>query len=486
MKTIGIGLAGFGTVGAGVFDNLEQQRDLLAERTGFVFDVRKIAVRGVKKHREVFQKKYTQAAAENLFTTSWRDLLTDPEIKIIVELIGGTSDAYELIKAAIESGRMVVTGNKALLAEHGKEIFSLAAKHGLPVFYEAAVAGGIPIIQSLRDGYVGNHIESMHGILHGTTNYILSRMQAAGLDYKAALLEATKLGYAEADPTLDVNGWDAAHKAIILAALAYGFWVPPEALRVEGIERVTESDIKFARDMGYVIKLVASIHATPEGNIRLLSKLASADEVQEAHGVEKSEHIGICDASSTRATQQFPVEVEFGKNSIDIGVAPTLIPEKSVLASVSGVFNAIALKADLVGDALFYGRGAGRNPTASSVIADLVEAAKNLPSPQHATSFASHALYGNYSAANDIVSCYYLRLAVEDRPGVLATIAGLLGEAGVGISSVMQPESSDGLKTSLVFMTHEAAYGTLRVALEKISALSCVKGESVLFNVSKG
>ena len=438
MKTIGIGLAGFGTVGAGVFDNLQHQRDLLAERTGFVFDVRAIAVRDVEKYRKAAQEKHRDNAKNknnaDLFTGSWCDLLTDPEIKIIVELIGGTTDAYELIKAAIESGRIVITGNKALLAERGQEIFALAAKHGVPVFYEAAVAGGIPIIQSLRDGYVGNRIESIHGILNGTTNYILSRMQEAELDYEEVLAEAVKMGYAEADPTLDVNGWDAAHKAIILAALAYGFWVPPEALRVEGIERVTAADIKFARDMGCVIKLLATIHEAPGG-------------------------------------------------IIDVGVAPTLIPQGSVLASVSGVFNAIAVKGDLVGDALFYGRGAGRNPTASSVIADLVEASKKLTSPDRGIGFASHSLYGSHSVADDIVSCYYLRFSVEDRPGVLATIAGILGEAGVGISSVMQPESHDGVETSLVFMTHQATYGLLRAALERIGALPCVKGEPVLFNV---
>lgn len=427
MQTIGIGLAGFGTVGAGVFEDLHHQRDLLAERTRFTFDVRRIAVGNLKKERDV-------AAPPELFTASWRDLLSDPEIQIIVELIGGTTEAFELIKAAIESGRSVVTGNKALLAEHGQEIFAMASKHQVAVFYEAAVAGAIPIIQSLRDGYVGNRIESIHGILNGTSNYILSRMQEAGLDYEAALEEATQFGYAETDPTLDVNGWDTAHKTIVLAALAYGLWVAPEAIRVEGIQSVTAADIQFAQNMGYMIKLLATIHADSEGNIK-------------------------------------------------VGVAPTLIPKKSVLASISGVFNAVAVKGDLVGDALFYGRGAGRHPTASSVIADLIEAAIALESPRCSVGLASHHLYKGYCAADEIVSSYYLRLSVVDQPGVLAAIAGILGEAGVGIASVVQPQSQDGTETALVFMTHAAPYGVMHTALKKIGALSCVKKEPVLFNV---
>ncbi|MCX6958493.1 MAG: homoserine dehydrogenase [Verrucomicrobiae bacterium] len=435
IKSIGIALAGFGTVGAGVFDYLQHQSDLLAERSGFRFDVRSIVVRDLKKNRDV-------APPSSLFTTSWRDLLKDPEIKIIVELLGGTTDAFDLIKAAIESGRMVVTGNKALLAEHGQEIFALAKKHDVPIFYEAAVAGGIPIIQSLRDAFVGNRIESIHGILNGTSNYILSRMQEAGLDYKAALAEAAELGYAEADPTFDVNGGDAAHKAIILAALAYGFWVKLEAIRVDGIEAVTAADIFFARNLGYNIKLLATIRS-------------AADD------------------------------------SIEVTVAPTLISKNSVLASVNGVFNAIAVKGDLVGDALFYGRGAGRKPTASSVIGDLVEAAFALKSEKiHGNgrdkgkiNFSFHSLYGTSRAAADICSCYYLRLTVEDQPGVLGKIATLLGDAEIGIASAIQPESLEGSEASLVFMTHQASYGMISLALEKIQKLSCVKSKPVVFNV---
>jgi homoserine dehydrogenase len=427
MKKIGIGLAGFGTVGAGVFDYLLHQNELLTERSGFCFEVRSIVVRDLKKTRDV-------PAPSELFTTSWRDLLADPEIKIVVELLGGTTDAFELIKGALESGKMVVTGNKALLAEHGEEIFALAKKQGVPIFYEAAVAGGIPIIQSLRDVFVGNRIESIHGILNGTSNYILSRMQEAGLDYKAALAEATELGYAEADPSLDLNGGDAAHKAIILAALAYGFWIKPEAIRINGIEEVAALDIVFAQHLGYVIKLLATIRSAADG-------------------------------------------------SVEITVAPTLISKNSVLASVHGVFNAIALKGDLVGETLFYGRGAGRKPTTSSVIGDLVEAAFTLESSRRHVGFTSHKLYEKHLLAHDITASYYLRLAVEDRPGVLGKITTLLGKSGIGLASVLQPESINRNETSLVFMTHQASYGMIISALEKIQKLSCVKSKPVLFNV---
>jgi len=426
MKTIGIGLAGFGTVGAGVYENLELHRELITERSGYAFDVRRIIVRDLKKTRDV-------SAPSALFYSRWQDLLEDPEIKIVVELIGGTTEAFDLTMAAIRSGRIVVTGNKALLAERGAEIFALASECKVPVFFEAAVAGGIPIIQSLRDAFVGNRIESVHGILNGTSNYILTRMQEAELDYPEALAEAVALGYAEADPTLDINGWDAGHKAIILAALAYGFWVDPATVRVEGIDRVSAADIHFAKSLGYCIKLLGSIR-------------------------EK-------------------------KGKVEVGVAPTLIPLGNVLASVTGVFNAVAVRGDLVGDSLFYGRGAGRGPTSTSVIGDLVEAAHVLDAPRGTFGFAPHALYGNSRPSPEIVGSYYLRLSVDDKPGVLALIAGVLGEAGIGISSVVQPESIAGVETPLVLMIHEAAYGAMCAALAKIAALGCVKGEPVLFNV---
>jgi homoserine dehydrogenase len=328
-----------------------------------------------------------------------------------------------------------VTANKALLAEHGREIFALAKEYDVPIFYEAAVAGGIPIIQSLRDAFVGNRIESIEAILNGTSNYILSRMQEGGLDYGAALAEAQELGYAEANPALDINGGDAAHKATILAALAYGFWIEPQGRRVAGIEQVRAADAVFAKHLGYVIKLLATVRATAD-------------------------------------------------DAIEVTIAPTLIAEKSLLASVGGAFNAIAVKGDLVGEALFYGQGAGGKATASSVIGDLVEAALTLESSRRHIGFTPHSLYSKSHPPAEIRSCYYLRLSVEDRPGVLGTVARILGEEGVGIASVIQPKSTDAQETALVFMTHEAPYGTIATALEKIALLPCVKSRPVLFNVN--
>ena len=257
-KSIGIGLAGFGTVGAGVYKNLVANGDLLAQRLGARFEVRRIAVRDLAKARHV-------DAPAGLFTANADDLVADSDIRIVVELMGGIETPLAFVKKAIKAGKTVVTGNKALLAEHGQEIFHLAREYRVPVFYEAAVAGGIPIIKVVRESFIGNRFESIHGILNGTSNYILTRMTDTGMDFAPALAEAQQLGYAEADPTFDINGWDAAHKAIILASLAYGFWLDPTRIFVAGIDQLTASDIRFADDLGYRIKLLATIRAG-EGN----------------------------------------------------------------------------------------------------------------------------------------------------------------------------------------------------------------------------
>jgi homoserine dehydrogenase len=426
MKQIGIGLAGFGTVGAGVFKHLTQNRDLLTQRLGLELVVRRIAVRDPKKRRPV-------EAPAALFTARWQDLVDDPEIQIIVELTGGIEEPLKLITRAIEAGKSVVTGNKALLAERGKEIFDLATARKVPVFFEAAVAGGIPIIKAVRDSFIGNHIKSIHGIVNGTTNYILTRMSEAGLSYKDALAEAQAQGYAEADPTLDVNGWDAAHKAIILASLAYGTWICPSKVFVEGIENVTARDIGFARKLGYCIKLLAIIKASDAGHI-------------------------------------------------EVRVHPTLIPEKHVLASVNGVYNALCVHGDVVGETLFYGRGAGQDPTASAVIADLAEAAHALDSKRRDFGFMPHGLYGDCKPLDEILCQYYLRIPVDDKPGVLAQVAGVLGSLDIGISSMIQPES-DGQSAVLILMLHDATHAQVREAINRISALPPVKGTPVLLRV---
>ncbi len=419
MQQIGIGLAGLGTVGGGVFKHLTKNRILLMERLGLELVVRKIAVRDVAKARAV-------AAPAELMTTSWRDLVEDPGVRIVVELMGGTDAALELVLSAIAKGKIVVTGNKALLAEHGREIFKAAAKYQVPVFFEAAAAGGVPIIKSIREAFIGNHIQSIHGIINGTSNYILTRMTASGMGFEDALAEAQRMGFAEADPALDVNGWDAAHKAIILASLAYGFWVGTDKIYVEGIERITAEDIRFAGELGYCVKLLAII---------------KADE----------------------------------KGEIEARVHPALIPRSHVLASVNGVFNAIAVRGDVVGDTLFYGCGAGQDPTASAVISDLAEAAAALESPRRGFGFTPHALYGNCKPISSVVSEYYLRIAVVDKPGVLAQVAGILGELNIGISSVIQPEAQEGESVPLVLMIHYATNDQMQTALARIAGLSVVK-----------
>jgi len=427
MQNVGIGLAGFGTVGAGVVKNLKANRQLLAERIGVEFDVRKIAVRDLAKPRDV-------AVQADRLTTRWQDLLDDPEIQVICELMGGIDEPLALILAAIEKGKMVVTGNKALLAEHGVEIFAAAEKHRVPVFFEAAAAGGVPIIKAVREAFVGNHILSMHGIINGTSNYILTQMTERGLDFAEALAEAQAGGYAEADPTLDVNGWDAAHKAIILASLAYGFWVPADKIFVEGIENITARDIAFAREMGYRIKLLAVIKTDASG-------------------------------------------------AVEVRVHPTLIPEKHVLASVNGVFNAVAVEGDVVGQTLFYGRGAGQDPTSSAVISDLAEAAQALQSPRRDLGFTSHGLYGTCKPISEIVSKYYLRLCVLDEPGVLAQVAGVLGANRVGISQVIQPEGHEGEALPLFLMIHDATHAQMNQAMSEIGKLPCVKSATTMIRV---
>jgi homoserine dehydrogenase len=324
-----------------------------------------------------------------------------------------------------------VTGNKALLAEKGAEIFELAAEVGVPVFFEAAVAGGIPIIKSIREGFIGNHLQSIHAILNGTSNYILTRMTDAGMDFPEALQEAQAGGYAEADPTLDINGWDAAHKAIILASLAYGFWVDTTHIYVEGIERISAADIRFAESLGYRIKLVGTIRADSNAQI-------------------------------------------------EVRVNPTLVPKGHVLASVNGVFNALMVRGDIVGDTLFYGRGAGQDPTASAVISDLAQAAIWIDSGGKAFGFTPHGLYGKCLPTEDVVSGFYLRLTVDDRPGVLAQIASILGSHNIGISSVIQPESHEETAVPLVLMIHNAPFGRMQEAVEEMSELECVKNTPVL------
>lgn len=428
MRTISIGLAGLGTVGTGVFKHLSENRALIRERTGMEFDVRRIAVRDKTRARTV-------SLPDGLLTHDPGDLLRDPDIAIVVELMGGVDTALHFIKEALALGKIVVTGNKALIAQHGHELFQLAARQNKPLFFEAAVAGGIPIIKVMREAFVGNHIVSIHGILNGTSNYILSRMTGAGLAFADALAEAQANGYAEADPTLDVSGWDAAHKAMILASLSYGFWIGSSDIHVEGIEKITAEDIRFADMLGYRIKHLAMVRGKTGAGVEVL-------------------------------------------------VQPTLIPQSHVLASVNGVFNAVAVRGDIVGETLFYGRGAGQDPTASAVLSDLVEAGRCLATDHFSSGFASHGLYASARPVEEIVSAFYLRLSVEDQPGVLARVATVLGAEQIGISSVIQPGSAEaGDAVHLILMLHDAPIGRVRRAIRAIHALDCVKAEPALIRV---
>jgi homoserine dehydrogenase len=370
------------------------------------------------------------AVPASIVSTEWQDLISDAEIHVIVELIGGTTTAYDLVCAALRAKKIVVTGNKALLAERGQELFALAEECGVPIYFEAAVAGGIPIIQVLQEGLVGNRIQSIHGIINGTCNYILTRMSQAGLSYADALGEAQEKGYAEADPTLDVSGWDAAHKAIILASLSYGFWIPTSCVHVEGVDKIDIADFKFAKRLGYTIKLLSVIRADEKG-------------------------------------------------LVEVRTQPTLVPLSHVLANVSGSFNAVLVNGDIVGETLFYGRGAGQDPTSSSVISDLCEAAAVIIHGSRHSGFVPHGLYGKSKPMEETISHYYLRLTVDDVPGVLAQVATELGRRNIGISSMIQPEDLEDTSgsTSLVLMIHDARLGDMLKALEALRALKCVQGE---------
>jgi homoserine dehydrogenase len=422
-RTIQIGLAGLGNVGAGVYKNLDLNRDLIRQRTGADIRVKRVVVRDPSRPRDI-------ALPADLITTDWQELVQDPDIQVVVELIGGTTTAYDLVCAALRAHKIVVTGNKALLAERGQELFALAEECGVPIYFEAAVAGGIPIIQVLQEGLVGNRILSIHGIINGTCNYILTRMSQAGLSYAEALREAQEKGYAEADPTLDISGWDAAHKAIILASLSYGFWIPSSCVHVEGVDRIDPQDFKFAQRLGYTIKLLSVIRADEQGQV-------------------------------------------------EVRTQPTLVPLSHVLASVSGSFNAVLVHGNIVGETLFYGRGAGQDPTSSSVISDLCEAAAVIIYGSRHSGFVPHGLYGKSKPIEDTVSHYYLRLTVDDVPGVLAQVADALGERQIGISSMIQPEDLEDTSgvTSLVLMIHDARLGDMQSAIAAITDLPCVRGK---------
>lgn len=435
MQQVNLGMIGGGTVGSGVFRAWQKNGNLIAARLGVKLVFRKIAVKA-------FDEPRPYPIPRRLMTTDWQEVVNDPEVQIVIELVGGCGIAKTMTLASLAKGKTVVTANKALLSAHGPELFAAAKGFGANLYYEASVCGGIPIIKSLREGFVANRFPAIYGIVNGTCNYILSRMQAEGAEFGVVLADAQRQGYAETPPDLDIDGHDAQHKIGILASLAHGFWVDHRQIHTEGIRSVSGIDMQFAAKLGYAIKLL---------------------------GIAKQ-------IKNSKAKV---------RNGIQVSVYPTLIPHTHVLAGVNGVFNACFVRGDIVGDTLFYGRGAGKDATASAVLSDVADAALDLRNGGHTRvpPFVGHPDQARVAPMDDIVSRYYVRFSVADKPGVLARISAIFAAAGIGIASVIQPEGHAGDSVPLIFMTHDAPNAAMRKALEKISRLSVVKARPVMFRV---
>jgi len=425
MNKIGIGLVGCGTVGSGLIRNLPKANGLIAQRLGIQLEIRGIAVKDPSKTRPDLP---LHAVGD------WKKVVGDPSVQIVVELVGGTSDSFSIAEACIQARKPFVTANKALLAERGQELIALAQKSGSPIYFEASVAGGIPVLKALREGLVANQLLGLHGIINGTSNYILTRMTEAGSDFSTALQQAKDLGYAEADDRLDVDGIDAAHKAAILCLLAYGFLPKFSEIPVEGIRQISSQDVSFAHQLGYVIKLLAMIK---------------------------------------------PV----GSEQIEVRVAPTLLPSRHPMASVHGAFNAVGLIGNLSGPVQFTGRGAGPDATSSALLADLAEAAKNLCDKAPGPALPKPSSKMTLIEKNASVGRFYVRIEVEDRPGVLAQVAGIFGSEKIGISSVLQPEGRGAGSVPLVFLLEPAPLSSLQRAIASICKLPNTRAPATILRV---
>ncbi len=431
MQQVNLGMIGGGTVGSGVFHALQMNRELMASRIGVGVNVRSVAVKA-------FDEPRPYVIPKSVMTTDWESVVNDSEVHVVAELAGGTGIARTMVLTALKLGKPVITANKALLSAHGEGLFAVARQYGTNLYYEASVCGGIPIIKALREGFVGNRITHLYGIVNGTCNYILTRMKHEGADFDTVLKDAQAQGYAEAEPSLDIDGHDALHKIGILASLAHGFWVKPKEIYVEGIRNVTALDIRFAEQLGYTIKLLGMIK---RGGGR--------------------------------------------KVGIQVSVYPTLVPNGHVLASVNHVFNAVFVRGDVVGDTLFYGRGAGKDATASAVLSDLADAALDLKfgTKHRVPPFVPHEREGEVVPIGEVVSRYFVRLTVKDVPGTLAKIAAIFGKAKIGISSVIQPEGHEGENVPLIMMLHDAPNGAVTRALKAIGSLPVVKTDPVMIRV---
>jgi homoserine dehydrogenase len=439
MREVGIGIAGFGTVGGGVLSILQQHAREIEARLGARIRVRKVALRDLDKSRVV-------DVPREILTTRMDDLLEDPEIAVVVELIGGVGEAFRIVKGALERGKHVVSANKALLASRGDEIFRLAVEKGVDVYYEGAVCGGVPIIRTLREALASDRIVSIHGIVNGTTNYILSAMDDGGKPLGEALSEAQRLGYAEADPTLDVSGGDAAQKLCLLAQLAFGARLRPEDVLTEGILGLEPEDFVWARKFGYGLKLLA---------------IARRAEGSPPHG--KTAPDGMIEAR----------------------VHPVFIPRDSLLAGVRGAFNAVLLRSEALGPSLLIGQGAGAMPTGSAVVSDIIDLSRNivagspgrvpLPPSEARVSLRPH---------DDVRCAYYLRFTVKDEPGVLARLATTLAGRHISIAAVQQTEqNAAGAPVAVVIVTHSAREADLQSAIREIDGYSSTAAPTRLIRI---
>ncbi len=428
-RSIQIGVVGYGTVGHGVVHGLLDRKKLIQNRTGLDVELRWVCDRGFAKNKKSFKGK-TQS------THDVQEILQDDQVDIVVELVGGVDAAKSIVLDALKAGKHVVTANKALMATAGKELFKQAKKSGVELYFEAAVGGGIPIIKGLREGLVDNYFNAIVGILNGTSNYILTQMRQQGWAFQDALKEAQSLGYAEKDPTLDVGGHDAAHKLALLAWLGYGLESPPKNIHTEGIEHIEPVDIENAAEMGYFIKHLA-----------IAKRVAGGLEVR---------------------------------------VHPALVHKHHLMANVEGVFNAVYVNGDRVGDQLFYGKGAGEKPTASAVIADIVDIAKKM---QHASNDADAVVSAagvsglSLCKMGDVVSRYYLRFTVTDKPGVLAKITGILGDNEISIASVRQQERNQKQSVAVIIVTHEAKESDIKKSLTQVDRSAFIDKKTIVIRI---
>lgn len=429
MVEIGIGIMGFGTVGVGVAEAIKRHQHLIGHRTEVALQLRRVAEKDIDRQFDVEIDK-------SMLTVNAEELIDDPSVDIVVETIGGTTDAKRLILRALNACKPVVTANKALLAHYGKELFEAASRNNVDLQFEASVGGGIPVLAALRRGLVANHINRIYGIVNGTCNFILTEMEHRHKSFAEALSSAQAHGFAESDPTLDIEGIDTAHKAAILASLSYGYPVDMASVSVRGITGVELVDINTAAELGYCIKLLANI--------------------------------------------------DYRQGQSEISVSPTLVPKDHLLAAVHGENNAVMIDGDVVGETMYYGKGAGRLPTASAVMADICEVAVNLANdvPSRLPSLVVHDHYGPPRAFEDVSVRYYLRMSLLDAPNVLSVVSGILGRYGISIASVLQKESSAGAKVPVIFLTQEAREANFEKALAEIDQLEEVGDKTIRYRIA--